>query len=526
MASVKWIIEKIQPRLKTDASVTAKVLCSEVLREYGVDIPYVKMWRARDQALCKIHGGFEESYRMISSLHKTIIKYNLGSIADYKVQNDGSFERFCVFFYASLQGFLSGCRPFIGLDGTFLKGKFKGVLLSVIALDANKQIFPLGIAVVAGETRESWMWFLENLKSGIDDNPFTFVIDRQKGFVDAVDFVFPILYHRFCTRHLYANFQKYYKGELLRDLFWKASLAYTRFEFDSTMDEIDQINPQAKQWIEKVPAEYWSRAFFPDCLPCNQNQNNFTECFNNLIMEARSMHICDMVEWIRKKLMVNMQTRRKTCSRWNGIVCPSIKKMLSDRKEKCRSCDLFFVRDVEYETLERQVMDDDLQHIVNMGNRTCMCRWWQLDGVPCIHAMIAIAHRREQSEDYYHVRYAISTYKTCYESIIHPLPDKRMWEHSGTTPILPPHDRRLPERPRVNRRKGPNETTMSPQLLVRRRQTVKYGLCGQFGHNRKTCKEPINASQSVSTPTVSPRDTVVESSTGRRIKMNVCRGTW
>ncbi|KAJ8617627.1 hypothetical protein MRB53_013813 [Persea americana] len=168
--------------------------------------------------------------------------------------------------------------------------------------------------------------------------------------------------------------------------------------------------------------------------------------------------------------------------------------MLSDRRKKYRSCDLFFSGDVEYEILERRVMDDDLQRIVNMGNRICTCRRWQLDGVPCIHAMTAIAHRREQSEDYCHVCYIVSTYKTCYESIIHPLLDKRMWEHFGTTPILPPHDRRPPGRPQVNRRKGPNETTMSSQRWVRRRQMVKCGLCGRFGHNMKTCKELINAS--------------------------------
>ena len=52
---------------------------------------------------------------------------------------------------------------------------------------------------------------LKNLKKGIGDNPFTFMSDWQKGLVDAVDFVFPISYHRFCLRHLYANFQKYYK---------------------------------------------------------------------------------------------------------------------------------------------------------------------------------------------------------------------------------------------------------------------------------------------------------------------------
>ena len=178
MASVKWIIEHIQPRLKTDLKVTARVLCLEVLRDYGVDISYVKMWRARDQALRTIHGGIEELYHMIPSLHQTIMKYNPGSVVNYNVQKNGSFERFCVLFFASLQGFLNGCQPFIGLDETFLKGKFKGVLLTATALDANKQIFPPGIAVVEGENKESWMWFLENLKRGICDNPFTFMCDR------------------------------------------------------------------------------------------------------------------------------------------------------------------------------------------------------------------------------------------------------------------------------------------------------------------------------------------------------------
>ncbi|KAJ8615141.1 hypothetical protein MRB53_034513 [Persea americana] len=48
--------------------------------------------------------------------------------------------------------------------------------------------------------------------------------------------------------------------------------------------------------------------------------------------------------------------------------------------------------DVEYAILERRVMVDDVRHNVNMGKRTCTCRQWQLDGVPCIHAITAITH--------------------------------------------------------------------------------------------------------------------------------------
>lgn len=143
LASTSWIVEKLKSRVKTDLKVGLEVLCSEVFREYGVMVPYLKMWRAKKRALHQIHGSFEESYRMIPSLCETIIKYNPGSVAKYQTEDDGSFIRFCVAFSASLQGFLNGCRLFIGLDRTFLEGKYKG-LLTAIALDGNKQMFPTG----------------------------------------------------------------------------------------------------------------------------------------------------------------------------------------------------------------------------------------------------------------------------------------------------------------------------------------------------------------------------------------------
>lgn len=107
----------------------------------------------------------------------------------------------------------------------------------------------------------------------------------MKGLVEAVVQIFPMSHHRYCMHHLYANFNKYYKSDQLRDLFWTASRAYTRFEFDSIMNEIGVVNSQAKQWIENIPASFWSRAYFPDWIPCNQNENNFTKCFNNMILE-------------------------------------------------------------------------------------------------------------------------------------------------------------------------------------------------------------------------------------------------
>ena len=81
-------------------------------------------------------------------------------------------------------GFIEGCRPFIGLDSFFLKGPFGGCALAAIALDGNKGLFPLALAVVEAECKDSWLFFLDCLKGCIgeeDENRYyTFMSDRQK----------------------------------------------------------------------------------------------------------------------------------------------------------------------------------------------------------------------------------------------------------------------------------------------------------------------------------------------------------
>lgn len=60
---------------------------------------------------------------------------------------------------AMWKGFLAGCRPLIGVDGTHLKETYGCILLSAVALDANNEIFSLACAVVSVEDKENWSWF-------------------------------------------------------------------------------------------------------------------------------------------------------------------------------------------------------------------------------------------------------------------------------------------------------------------------------------------------------------------------------
>lgn len=78
------------------------------------------------------------------------------------VRDDAIFKRIYIYFKACKDIFVS-CRLIIGLDGYFLKGKYKGDLLTLVGWDPSDQILPLAYAIIEVENKEKWTWFLDLL---------------------------------------------------------------------------------------------------------------------------------------------------------------------------------------------------------------------------------------------------------------------------------------------------------------------------------------------------------------------------
>ena len=66
-----------------------------------------------------------------------------------------NFKRMYIRYNAQNVDFLGGCRPFVGLDGCHLKGRFGGQLLSATANDGNDNMFPVAITVVEQKNKDS-----------------------------------------------------------------------------------------------------------------------------------------------------------------------------------------------------------------------------------------------------------------------------------------------------------------------------------------------------------------------------------
>ncbi|XP_044437158.1 protein FAR1-RELATED SEQUENCE 6-like [Triticum aestivum] len=170
--------------------------------------------------------------------------------------------RFHAMFYCingAREGFLKGCRPFIGVDGCFIKLTTGAQLLAATGRDGNNNIYPLAFGIVGQEDTPNWCWFLHQLKICLGGEvgrfgPYTIMSDRQKGLLNAVNAVFPKCNQRFCLRHIYANFQNAgFRGEDLKKCMDNAAYAYSEHKFNIAMNDLRAECEQAWEWLCQIP---------------------------------------------------------------------------------------------------------------------------------------------------------------------------------------------------------------------------------------------------------------------------------
>jgi hypothetical protein len=164
--------------------------------------------RAKKKAQESIFGKLGEQYYRLWDYYATIRSTNVGSCVILMVERPMPevpcrFQRMYVSLVAMKKGFNDGCRPVIGLDACLLKGVYKGQLMAAVRRDANNNMYPISIAVVKAETKDSWTWFLEALLGDLGRNPHgcTFILDRQK-VISSPLFLYIILYDISMTVYL------------------------------------------------------------------------------------------------------------------------------------------------------------------------------------------------------------------------------------------------------------------------------------------------------------------------------------
>lgn len=126
-----------------------------------------KIYRGKKIALKSIEENHQSTYVEPHKYANVVRKYNQGSFAFVKCSIDLNpqrpiFEQFYLSFIAQIEGFIAGCKRYIGLNSCHLRGPFGEVLLTIIGLDANNMMFPLAVTVVDSKKFQQLELVFEN----------------------------------------------------------------------------------------------------------------------------------------------------------------------------------------------------------------------------------------------------------------------------------------------------------------------------------------------------------------------------
>ncbi|KAM6545845.1 hypothetical protein CsatB_026581 [Cannabis sativa] len=178
---------------------------------------------------------------------------------------------------------------------------------------------------------------------------------------------------------------KFKKGsKKVKSTFFLAAYAYTVNEFEYHMRELDKIDKRLQPYLQEIGYHKWARVH-----SLNNRYSimtsNIVESLNSAILAIRELPICTMLECFR------------------GLVHPPTHTLY-------------------------EVCDDGERAIVDLTWITCSCNRFQMDQIPCKHAIAVLKANNEDPYQYCSAYYMKEAMVATYGEVVYPIGSKDMWE--------------------------------------------------------------------------------------------------
>ncbi|XP_057774982.1 uncharacterized protein LOC130993960 [Salvia miltiorrhiza] len=486
-----FLANHFKNRVYKDPKYTAKQIQEDVKIQFKLHVSLFKCKRARKTILTELNGNIINEFKTLEAYIQILKDTNPGSNVELQLSKEGEekglrvFRRLFVMLDACKRNWLGGCRPIICLDGCHLKSMAGGVLLTAVGKDANDGIMPLAWAVVSKENKVNWTWFMKLMKRELDlgeGDRVTIISDMQKGLINAVETILPRAEHRWCARHIYANWSKKWRGPELKKRFWICAWSSYEEEFKENLVKVGDIKQKAAEELVKYPPQTWCRAYQDFRSSSYMVDNNASESFNSSLLEAMSKPIISMLEDIRVLVMNRFRERKRSSNSWKGDWSPTAMRVFQAAKEDSISCQVLWNGDNGYEVGEG--LD---KHTVLLDRRLCTCRNWGLCGIPCQHAIAASYHSKIDPETMISHWYHKETYEKSYAHTVQPVPGPKFYKTDAHLPIEPPIIEKKIGRPKKHRVRATNESRQKAHKLSRIGQVQFCSICKSSDHKKNHC---------------------------------------
>lgn len=320
-----------------------------------------------------------------------------------------------------------------------------------------------------------------------------------QGILNAVEKWAPEAEHRNCARHIYANWKRHFHDKKFQKKFWKCAKAPCRMLFNLARAKLAQVTQAGAQAILNTHPEHWSRAWFRLGFNCDSVDNNLCESFNKWILESRFYPIITMLETIRRKVIVRISDQKTNGARWTTVICPGILQKLNVYINESTFCHAICNGGDSFE-----VKHHEHRFTVHLDKKECSCRYWQLSGLPCPHAISCIFYRTNKLDDYIVECYSVEAFRSTYDHYLQPLEGMSAWPQDDREPLNAPGYIKMPDWPKTARRREMHEPP-KPTKMSRFGSVMRCTRCHQVGHNKSSCAK--NNAPAAGTSSAQPMET-------------------
>ncbi|XP_074336923.1 uncharacterized protein LOC141674097 [Apium graveolens] len=274
--SARMILRIVKPLVIDTPEIPIKTIIPLINNEHNHIVGYNKAWRGKKIAVEEVYGSWATTYQALPIFLAAIIKINPGTIVEIDVvpQAKERGTSVCKRIFWCLKAMMDGwqhARPVISIDGSFLKGRYRGKLLIAMGVDSKNHHFPLCYGLVDEETYKNWSWFLQRIRRHVcrQKAGVCIISDRATSIISALrdpqnGFAEPLGIHRFCLLHVRSNFCQHHPDGELKKLMRKAGTTTQVSKHDAYMEIIGEIPPPPPWTI--LPEYPWRGGHFSTTL--------------------------------------------------------------------------------------------------------------------------------------------------------------------------------------------------------------------------------------------------------------------
>ncbi|XP_052109654.1 uncharacterized protein LOC110275608 [Arachis duranensis] len=274
-------------------------------------------------------------------------------------------------------------------------------------------------------------------------------------------------------------------------MLWDCARETTRHGFEQKMLRLKRRNEEAWAYLNKWPKESWTRAFFSHGPKMDNICNNGCEVFNSRIKEFRAKPIITLLEEVRMFATRSIAKNKVKLSHHIGKLPPIQQSRLQKIRKDSQKWTPIWCGDDGYQRFEIHGWPTNMA--VDLSKSICTCRFWQITGMPCVHARAAISRINKNPEDFCHHWLTMEAYRATYMHSLNPIPGEELWEKSEYNRPQAPKTRRMPGNFKKKRRKDADEEPSSSKKsktatkLKRIYKEFTCTYCGVKGHTKRSC---------------------------------------